>query len=196
MSNPQHPGGFNAGGQYGQPYGNPGQYYTQPGRYGVQPPRKKSRLLQVGVILVIVAVLLAPAAFLFGVFGSVPKPDELHKIGSSTTFAVEDGKTMGIWAEVGTGASCRVLDSEGEPIDITPRSSQNFENSAGAYELIGEVRDAGDYTAECRSGSGAVGPTVKLGQFIGSIFVFILSIFVGVAGAICIVVGLITRKRH
>lgn len=174
------------------------QWSGQPPQESVKLKKPGTGFMIFGSVLIVVALILSVVGFVGGLSFAIPKSDELQRIDGSLKVQLEAGEKRTVWAPRGSDVECRALDAEGEVVEFEGLASTNFENNEGAFVSIGNISGEGEFTIECRNGVGAISPPLGLTALFGGIGAFLLGMFIGFAGVVVLIIGLVirvTRRR-
>lgn len=181
-------------------YPNPPQW--QPPYPGPPPHQRPNntgkRLMIVGAVLTVVAIIASGIGFFVSLKIAVPNPDDVQLVEGSLTITLGDNEDRTVWAPKGSDVECQVHKESGEQVYLSTFVSTHFENEAGAFASIGTFSGTGNYIVECRNGVGAVSPPLGFGTLMGGLGVFFLGLFLAGAGVIVFIVGLaihLARRR-
>lgn len=170
--------------------------YPDPAQPSVKLKKPGTGLIIFGSVLIVVALILSVVGFVGGLSFAIPNSDEVQRVDGSLKVQLADGEERTVWRPEGSNVACRVLDESGEPVDMRLNGSLNFTNSQGAFVSIGKFAGKGEYTVECEHGVGAVSPPLGLAALFGGIGAFLLGLFVGFAGFVVLLVGLVVRATR
>ncbi|WP_297752433.1 hypothetical protein [uncultured Tessaracoccus sp.] len=174
------------------------QWPGQPPHESVKLKKPGTGFMIFGSVLIVVALILGVGGFVGGLSFAIPNSDEVQRVDGSLKVQLAEGEERTVWRPEGSNVACRVLDESGEPVDMRLNGSLNFTNSQGSFVSIGKFAGKGEYTVECEHGVGAVSPPLGLEALLGGIGALLLGLFVGFAGVVVLIIGLVirvTRRR-
>lgn len=153
-------------------------------------------LMIFGSVLIVVALILSVVGFVGGLSFAIPNSDEVQRIDGSLKVQLAAGEKRTVWRPEGSDVKCRALDAAGEIVEFEGLASTNFENDKGAFVSIGNISGEGEFTIECSNGVGAISPPLGVLALFGGIGAFLLGLFVGFAGFVVLIIGLVVRATR